>query len=168
MPVPIMMPTTMAVASQPPNTRSNCGGAGAATVVAGPFSREFMGKIEPKSEQTDNFPAPGRLSNYDAIYSLGDAHLRSPSGLRGSETHIGNATGHATQWSPRASHFFRSCFSSFCERASNSLTWRRSSSAEVTALWIRLRAAPPHAPEFGSRLVSSMPVIARNSPVMSR
>ena len=53
MPVPIMIPMTMAVASHQPNTRSNCGGAEAATVVAVPFSGEFMEEIEPNPEQPD-------------------------------------------------------------------------------------------------------------------
>ncbi len=65
-------------------------------------------------------------------------------------------------------HFFKSCFSSFWARAFNSLNCRMSSSAEVTAFWMRLSAAPLHAPEPASRLVSSMLLMARNSLVMSR
>ena len=47
MPVPIMIPMTMAVASHQPNARSNCGGAEAATVVAEPFSGESMERLSP-------------------------------------------------------------------------------------------------------------------------
>ena len=50
-PVPIMMPMTMAVASHPPSSRSNCGGAAGTTIVTGLGSGEFMGGIQ---------PAPGR------------------------------------------------------------------------------------------------------------
>ena len=62
MPVPIMIPMTMAVASHQPNARSNCGGAEAATVAAESFSGEFMEETETSPSRPDLSPAHPRVA----------------------------------------------------------------------------------------------------------
>jgi hypothetical protein len=52
----------MAVASHQPNTRINCGGAEAATVVAEAFSGESMDEIKLAPEQPDDFPVGPELA----------------------------------------------------------------------------------------------------------
>ncbi len=62
----------------------------------------------------------------------------------------------------RAAYFFASFFSSWRAWAFSSFNWRRSSSARDMAFWMRVSAAPLKALAFGSRLESSMPLMARN------